>query len=178
MKTMQKGLKRFNDSTIWLCNQVEIALIALMMIVILIQVFFRYVLNNSLVWPEETARFLMVWMTFIAAPIAYRMGLNVSLDFVLGKLKGRIHTFLMVLIQIGVLATLIILFQKSLGMVERGVLIDATSIPIKLGYIYISMPIGLFLTSMVNIEILLNSLGLLVIGNSEYEVQHLELSGE
>ena len=74
MKTMQKGLKRFNDSTIWLCNQVEIALIALMMIVILIQVFFRYVLNNSLVWPEETARFLMVWMTFIAAPIAYRMG--------------------------------------------------------------------------------------------------------
>ncbi len=178
MKNIQKGLKRFNDSTIWLCNQVEVVLIALMLIIILTQVFFRYVLNNSLVWPEEAARFLMVWMTFIAAPIAYRMGLNVSLDFVLGKLRGRIHTFLMVLIQIGALATLILLFHQSLGMVERGVLIDATSIPIKLGYIYISMPIGLFLTSMVNIEKLINSLVLLVIGNSDSEVQHLKLSRE
>jgi len=33
-----------------------------MVIVILLQVFFRYVLNNALPWPDELARFLMLWM--------------------------------------------------------------------------------------------------------------------
>lgn len=178
MKILQNGLKRFNDASIWLCNRVEIVLIVLMMIIVLIQVFFRYVLNSSLVWPEETARFMMVWMTFMAAPVAYRMGSNVSLDIIHRMFKGRLHTLLSVLIQIGALITLAILFQKSIGMVQRGSLIDATSIPIKMTYIYISLPIGLFLTSMVNIELLINSLVLLVKGNSVQEEHHFELSGE
>ncbi|MDA9735148.1 TRAP transporter small permease subunit, partial [SAR116 cluster bacterium] len=45
--------------------------IFLMVIVILLQVFFRYVLNNALPWPDELARFLMLWMTGFIAPSAY-----------------------------------------------------------------------------------------------------------
>ncbi len=48
--------------------------IFLMVIVILLQVFFRYVLNNALPWPDELARFLMLWMTGFIAPSAYRWG--------------------------------------------------------------------------------------------------------
>ena len=43
---------------------VAIVAIALMVLAILIQVFFRYALNNALPWPDEAARFLMLWMTF------------------------------------------------------------------------------------------------------------------
>ncbi len=39
-----------------------------MVVCILIQVFFRYVLNNALPWPDEAARFLMLWMTGFIAP--------------------------------------------------------------------------------------------------------------
>ena len=35
-------------------------LLALMVVIILAQVFFRYVLNAALPWPEEAARFLML----------------------------------------------------------------------------------------------------------------------
>ena len=38
-----------------------------------IQVFSRYVLNRSLVWSEETVRFLVVWMCMVAkCPFATR----------------------------------------------------------------------------------------------------------
>ena len=36
--------------------------VALMVIAILVQVFFRYVLNRALPWPDEAARFCMLWM--------------------------------------------------------------------------------------------------------------------
>ena len=52
-----------------------------MVIVILVQVFFRYVLNNALPWPDEVARFLMLWMTGLIAPSAYRWGGFVSIEF-------------------------------------------------------------------------------------------------
>ena len=48
--------------------------LALMVVVILLQVFFRYVLNNALAWPDEAARFLMLWMTCLIAPSAFRWG--------------------------------------------------------------------------------------------------------
>lgn len=51
-----------------------------MVAAILTQVFFRYVLGNALAWPEEVARFLMLWMTGLMAPTAYRRGGFVGID--------------------------------------------------------------------------------------------------
>lgn len=57
--------------------------VAIMVIAILIQVFFRYGLNNALPWPDEAARFCMLWMTGLMAPIAYRNGGFVAIDMLL-----------------------------------------------------------------------------------------------
>ena len=48
--------------------------------IILAQVFYRYVLNDSLGWSEEVAKIMMVWSAFLVAPWAYRQGANVSID--------------------------------------------------------------------------------------------------
>jgi len=40
-------------------------------IVVFLGVFFRYVLNNPLVWSEEIARLLLVWLTFIGGAVAF-----------------------------------------------------------------------------------------------------------
>ena len=68
--------------------------IFLMVVVIMIQVFFRYVLNNALPWPDEVARFLMLWMTGLIAPSAYRWGGFVSIDMLERFLPKIISTFL------------------------------------------------------------------------------------
>ena len=47
--------------------------IGVMVLCILVQVFFRYALNNALPWPEEAARFLMLWMTGLIARCGLRM---------------------------------------------------------------------------------------------------------
>ncbi len=62
----------------------------LMVFVIILQVFCRYVLNNALPWPDEAARFFMLWMTGLIAPVAYRRGGFVAIDMVSQALPARI----------------------------------------------------------------------------------------
>lgn len=73
---------------------VTVAAMALMVAVILLQVFFRYVLNNALPWPDEAARFLMLWMTGLIAPVAYRRGGFVAIDLVSRALPSRVAALL------------------------------------------------------------------------------------
>ena len=40
----------------------------------LLQVFFRYVLNASLSWSEELTRLLFVWLTFLGFGLAAQRG--------------------------------------------------------------------------------------------------------
>jgi len=51
-----------------------------MAFVVAIQVFFRYVLNHSLFWSEELARYLLVWLTFLGASAAYRRKAHPGVD--------------------------------------------------------------------------------------------------
>ncbi len=87
-------------------RQVAWLSLALMVVVILTQVFFRYVLNNALAWPDEAARFLMLWMTALMAPSAMRWGGFVSIDMVpqaLPRLPGLLLTLLLMCLSLVVL---------------------------------------------------------------------------
>ncbi len=57
-----------------------------MTMVVAVQVFCRYVLNHSLFWSEELARFLLVWLTFLGASSAYYRKANPGVDFLYEKL--------------------------------------------------------------------------------------------
>lgn len=62
------------------CRAIAITFLAIMVCLILGQVFFRYVLNDAPNWTEEGARFGMLWMTGLMAPVAYRRGGFVAID--------------------------------------------------------------------------------------------------
>ena len=73
-------LERFNSVVLTIGRAIAVIALAIMVILILGQVFFRYVLNDAPNWTEEAARFGMLWMTGLMAPLAYRMGGFVSID--------------------------------------------------------------------------------------------------
>ncbi len=54
--------------------------------VVAVQVFSRYVLNHSLFWSEELARYLLVWLTFLGASVAYRRNLHPGIDIVVVRI--------------------------------------------------------------------------------------------
>ena len=144
--------------------------IFLMVIVILIQVFFRYILNNALPWPDEVARFLMLWMTGLIAPSAYRWGGFVSIDLLERFLPKVISTLLTLFLLAISLIVLIIGLELGLKHINAGWIFNSSSIkipfhliggkaePIKLAWMYMSLPIGIIFLISVNIELILRNI--------------------
>jgi TRAP-type C4-dicarboxylate transport system permease small subunit len=60
-----------------------------MTLIVAAQVFSRYVLNRSLFWSEELARFLLVWLTFLGASVAYYRGVNPGVDVLYTRFSDR-----------------------------------------------------------------------------------------
>ncbi|MDH3566449.1 MAG: TRAP transporter small permease, partial [Desulfobacteraceae bacterium] len=71
-----------------------------MAIIVAVQVFFRYVLNHSLFWSEELARFLLVWLTFLGASVAYYRKANPGIDILYSRMSPSIRKASALLIHI------------------------------------------------------------------------------
>ena len=74
---------------------------AAMVVIILLQVFFRYVLGNALPWPEEAARFLMLWATGLMVATAFRRGGFVAIEIVV-RMLPRMAATLLALVLLGI----------------------------------------------------------------------------
>ncbi|WP_298912149.1 TRAP transporter small permease [uncultured Roseobacter sp.] len=105
-------LRLVNEALLTLGRAIGVFAVAAMVVAILIQVFYRYALNNALPWPDEAARFCMLWMTGLMAPTAFRRGGFVAIDTLIRLLPVRL----------GALISLFLLF------VSLGVLIVAVQI--------------------------------------------------
>ena len=163
-------LQNINTFILRIGRQIAWMAILLMVIVIIIQAFFRYVLNNALPWPDEVARFLMLWMTGLIAPSAYRWGGFVSIDMLqrfLPKILSNILVFLILIIS---LTVLLIGFEMGLKHINAGWIFSSSSIKLpysllggkteamKLAWMYMSLPIGILLLISVNIELTLKTI--------------------
>ena len=170
-------LQNINTFILRIGRQLAWIAILMMVIVIIIQVFFRYVLNNALPWPDEVARFFMLWMTGLIAPSAYRWGGFVSFEMFerfLPKILSNILIFLILLVSLSVL---LIGFEMGLKHINAGWIFSSSSIKIpfsliggkteamKLAWMYMSLPVGIFLLILVNVELVLRNI--LSIFNSE-----------
>lgn len=62
---------------------------AVIVVVMIAQVWARYVLGGSLIWAEELCRYLLMWQTFLMVGLAYSRGEFVAIDFLPASLSAR-----------------------------------------------------------------------------------------
>jgi TRAP-type C4-dicarboxylate transport system permease small subunit len=84
--------------------------IAIMGVALALQIFMRYVLNMPLVWSEEFARYLFVWVTFVGAGYGVRHGIHIAMEFFYNKMPAsarRIVSIVTNVLSIGAFASLL-----------------------------------------------------------------------
>ncbi|MFT6531254.1 MAG: TRAP-type C4-dicarboxylate transport system permease small subunit [Limimaricola cinnabarinus] len=109
-------LGRLNAALCTAGRAIGVVAIAVMVAVTLLQVVMRYVFNNALPWPDEAARFCMLWMTGLMAPTALRHGGFVAIDSLLMALPVRLSAFLsLILLSI---AMLVLVMGLTIGWAE------------------------------------------------------------
>ncbi len=79
-------MKRLLRGFISLVEWWAVLLLVLMVVVVLLGVFFRYVLNASLVWYDEFASYLLVWLTFYGCVAASYRRRHIGFEVVVNRL--------------------------------------------------------------------------------------------
>ena len=151
-------------------------LLAVMVAVILAQVWWRYVLDSPLSWPEEAARAAMIWMMALVAPTAYRRAGFVAIDLVPDMLPRRARGVLDIAILSLSLAALLVMASHAWTHFASPILFNSsglnrlvqdsginqllgTAIEFRESYIYLAMSVGLWLLVSVNGELIARAVG-------------------
>lgn len=79
------------EGTITQGSRIFVALCAgTMVIIIWVSVFARYVLSNPLPWPEQLAKYLMIWMALVGASLGVRAHAHVAVDLLVNALPKKL----------------------------------------------------------------------------------------
>ncbi|MEO9865869.1 MAG: TRAP transporter small permease subunit [Yoonia sp.] len=108
-------LERINSIVLAIGKVVAVAALAIMVCLILGQVFFRYILNDAPNWTEEAARFGMLWMTGLMAPLAYRMGGFVGIDMLERALPRVLAGILSLVLMVLTMWVLMVAWERGLN---------------------------------------------------------------
>ena len=76
---------------------------------VFLQFFTRYVLNDSLAWTEEVARYLLIGITFVGSAMAMRKGSHITVEAGLKAMPRRVRHW--VLIAVDALVLVFALFM-------------------------------------------------------------------
>ncbi|WP_194841182.1 TRAP transporter small permease [Sporosarcina cascadiensis] len=124
-------------------------LLMIMTVVIVLQVFMRYVVESSLTWSEELARFCFVWLIYIGISYGVKRAKHIRVEALLTVFKRRGKYIVNMIANILFLffALFAVYYGFSIYQAIKGTGQVAPSIGISMSIMYLGMPIGMLLTS-------------------------------
>lgn len=147
----------------WL-DRFEIAvvtgLLGAMIVVVFLQVVFRFVIKGSLPWSEELSRYLMIWTVFIGASIGAKEGAHIGVEALVAAFPPRLKRASIVLAGvmnvIFCIVAAVISFEVVEFLHESGQLSPAMRIPMY--WAYLAIPAGVALMGLRFIQATLSKL--------------------
>jgi len=124
-----------------------VAMFAVMVAVIFIQVIMRYVFNNSLSWSEELGRFMFEWLTWIGMSIGAKKGQHIKITMLVDKFPFRLAQAANILSEIIVIVIcgLTMIYGVELARMFAGALFTSMKISLAWGYASVVVGCGLMI---------------------------------
>jgi C4-dicarboxylate transporter DctQ subunit len=123
----------------------SVLLLAFYLTIILLQVFYRYVLNDSLFWSEEVVRYSLVWGVMLgAALVAYEKG-HISIEVIGGFLPPAGKRVVAFVANSCTLAFLLVLAWAGIDFTDRTWFQNSASLGVPMRWVYLAIPAGAIL---------------------------------
>jgi TRAP-type C4-dicarboxylate transport system permease small subunit len=115
---------------------------ALLIVAIFLQVFFRYVLNDPLTWPEELGRYLFVWIVFLGIPEAYRDGKHLGMDLVTSRLPLSVRRGMALVAEVLIAVFALLSVYASVDLIRLTFDQTAAVLQIPMAFVYLAFTLG------------------------------------
>ncbi len=124
----------------YICVFLLIALSALMVLA----VFYRYALNDSIYWSNEAARILLLFVSFLGSSIAYKHKAHIGVDVFVEKMTQKNRNRLDFIIKMSFFIFWCIIFVESFKLMPLFLMQTTATLEIPYAYIFSVIPISAF----------------------------------
>ena len=132
-------LDRISDKILVLCKWSTMVVVGTITGIIFVGVFWRYVLGDALAWYEESAKYLMMWLVFLASPIVLKNTGHVAIDNLPRILPERLKYALYVVV---FTAVLFLLYQFVIPRLGPGFERLAAEDHVDPNFLFLGLPVG------------------------------------
>jgi len=117
-------------------------LMVLLVLLVSIQVFTRYVLNNPTSWSEEAANFVQVFLVFLGGTLAIFQKRTLRITFFVDRLPARLSASIEVVMKILILLFLIAMIWYSFFAILRLHNQITPGLQLPKSVLFVSVPLG------------------------------------
>ncbi|SVC34754.1 uncharacterized protein METZ01_LOCUS287608 [marine metagenome] len=152
-----------------LCKIAVISCVLSIALLVSTSIFFRYVLNDSITWSEEIAKYLMVWMVFVGAPVAMVQSRHIAIEMFPNLFRPRIRALIFLIVNLLIVLTMAFWTYRGFTYTVGGMSQVMSSFDkIPLGVVFASIPFGSCIMMIISFQISLNQI-LVIIDPEKYE---------
>jgi TRAP-type C4-dicarboxylate transport system permease small subunit len=141
-----RSIKKILDRSLELLVMV---VVAVLVVDVLWQVFTRFILKNPSTWTEELAIFMLIWVSLLGAAVALNRGSHLGIDYFVGRLSNRKRLYTEIFVFLCISAfSLTVMVIGGIDLVSSTLKLEqiSPSLGVKVGYVYLAVPIsGFFL---------------------------------
>ena len=120
---------------------VIIVLVSCLTAVTFAQVVTRYGLSDPLIWSEELARYLFVWVSMIGAALAIREGGHFGLDLLIRRVPA-LRSIVAPVVTTVMILFLAIVLKTGIDETRLASMQFAMTFPMRMQWAYLALPVG------------------------------------
>jgi TRAP-type transport system small permease protein len=106
------------------------------------QVIFRYVINLSLPWADELARYVFVWLVFSGFVVSFARGEHAIMNFVVDLYRGRFRVAMLAFIDLLIVGLFVVLAVSGIMLMRVSVGQSTAGLGIPKMAVYAAIPFG------------------------------------
>jgi len=133
------------------------ALVAAEIVVLFVGVVSRYVFHSPIVWSDELASFLFLWLAMLGSVVAYRNAEHMRMTALVSKSSLRVQTYFDVLAGVASVAFLLLTIGPALEFAHEERMITTPALEISGAWRASALPVGLGLMLITGLISLLRS---------------------
>ena len=168
---MFRSIKKALDCSL---EVLVMVVVGVLVVDVLWQVFTRFILKNPSTWTEELAVFMLIWVSLLGAAVALNRGAHLGIDYFVGKLSRRkkLYTEIFVFLCISTFS-LCVMVIGGIDLVAGTLQLqqESPALQVKVGYVYLAIPISGFFLVLYSVIALVERLAELFRGGGASE-QH------
>ncbi|MFN3004434.1 TRAP transporter small permease [Mycolicibacterium wolinskyi] len=123
-----------------------------MVVVITMQVLYRYFLDQSLAWTEEVSRFLFILTSFIAITVAHRRQMHAGYSSLVTKFPVAVRRVVIIGVDVVSIVFFVVVGLSSRNLIDIGFDSAAPATGMPMAWIYLVFPIFAVLGVVFSVE--------------------------